>query len=81
MDDLRLLSPIEQHKREDPTELQESIINDGDDGPEEDHPFHEEDTDIEHCSICLQPYIDRTVIPNCSHEFCFECIMLWTGSF
>ncbi|KAI0773089.1 hypothetical protein BD413DRAFT_472823 [Trametes elegans] len=32
----------------------------------------------EHCSICLQPYADRTVIPTCSHEFCFECLLIWT---
>ncbi|KAI0656032.1 hypothetical protein C8Q70DRAFT_922141 [Cubamyces menziesii] len=34
--------------------------------------------DGEHCSICLQPYSDRTVIPICSHEFCFECLLIWT---
>ena len=33
----------------------------------------------EHCSICLQPYADRTMIPTCSHEFCFECLLIWTG--
>lgn len=38
-----------------------------------------EDHDGEHCSICLQPYSDRTVIPICSHEFCFECLLVWTG--
>ncbi|KAF7981004.1 hypothetical protein HWV62_35835 [Athelia sp. TMB] len=31
------------------------------------------------CSICLQPLVDRTVIPTCAHEFCFECILVWTG--
>lgn len=31
------------------------------------------------CSICLQPVVDRTVIPKCSHEFCFECLLVWTG--
>jgi hypothetical protein len=31
------------------------------------------------CSICLQAVIDRTVIPKCSHEFCFECLLVWTG--
>ncbi|KAF8884665.1 hypothetical protein BD779DRAFT_1612096 [Infundibulicybe gibba] len=30
------------------------------------------------CSICLQPIVDRTVIPTCSHEFCFECLLLWS---
>ncbi|KAI0643412.1 hypothetical protein C8Q79DRAFT_1002593 [Trametes meyenii] len=37
-----------------------------------------EDADGEHCSICLQPYVDRTVIPTCSHEFCLECLLIWT---
>ncbi|KZV59857.1 hypothetical protein PENSPDRAFT_594792 [Peniophora sp. CONT] len=31
----------------------------------------------DHCTICLQAYVDRTVIPICSHEFCFECLMVW----
>lgn len=35
--------------------------------------------DEEHCSICLQPYVDRTLVPKCSHEFCFECLLIWTG--
>ena len=34
---------------------------------------------VEQCSICLQPYADRTMIPTCSHEFCFECLLIWTG--
>ncbi|KAH9940037.1 uncharacterized protein BXZ73DRAFT_43293 [Epithele typhae] len=38
----------------------------------------ENDDDGEHCSICLQPYADRTMIPTCSHEFCFECLIIWT---
>ncbi|TFK86603.1 hypothetical protein K466DRAFT_492480 [Polyporus arcularius HHB13444] len=41
-------------------------------------PEELEDTDAEHCSICLQPYADRTMIPTCSHEFCFECLLIWT---
>ena len=40
----------------------------------------DEDEELgEHCSICLQPISDRTVIPACSHEFCFECLLIWTG--
>jgi len=35
--------------------------------------------DGEHCSICLQTIADRTVIPTCSHEFCFECLLVWTA--
>ncbi|KAG2002393.1 hypothetical protein CC2G_004587 [Coprinopsis cinerea AmutBmut pab1-1] len=31
------------------------------------------------CSICLHTLEDRTVIPKCSHEFCFECLLVWTG--
>lgn len=38
-----------------------------------------EDPEEEHCSICLQPLSDRTIIPACSHEFCFECLLVWTG--
>ncbi|KZT01108.1 uncharacterized protein LAESUDRAFT_664641 [Laetiporus sulphureus 93-53] len=36
------------------------------------------ETEEEHCSICLQPIADRTVVPTCSHEFCFECLLIWT---
>ncbi|KAK0430539.1 hypothetical protein EV421DRAFT_1912815 [Armillaria borealis] len=39
-----------------------------------------EDTEEEedNCSICLQALVDRTVIPTCSHEFCFDCLVVWT---
>ncbi|PFH53617.1 hypothetical protein AMATHDRAFT_137517 [Amanita thiersii Skay4041] len=30
------------------------------------------------CSICLQEIVDRTVVPTCSHDFCFECLVIWT---
>ncbi|KAH0835477.1 hypothetical protein J3R83DRAFT_9142 [Lanmaoa asiatica] len=33
-----------------------------------------------HCTICLQSFLDRTIIPVCAHEFCFECILLWSGA-
>ncbi|KAJ3576318.1 hypothetical protein NP233_g498 [Leucocoprinus birnbaumii] len=42
-----------------------------------------EDEDLDNpdtnCSICLQAMEDRTVIPTCSHEFCFDCLMIWTA--
>jgi hypothetical protein len=37
----------------------------------------EEESDDDSCSICLHRVEDRTVIPNCSHEFCFA---FWSGS-
>jgi len=41
---------------------------------------HSEPDDSENnCSICLQAVVDRTVVPKCSHEFCFECLLVWTG--
>ncbi|KAG1719560.1 uncharacterized protein EDB91DRAFT_1257568 [Suillus paluster] len=39
--------------------------------------LNDEDLGDDHCVICLQPLVDRTVIPTCSHEFCFECISIW----
>ncbi|KAF8063205.1 hypothetical protein FPV67DRAFT_1421307 [Lyophyllum atratum] len=39
----------------------------------------DEEADLEfQCSICLQDLVDRTVVPTCSHEFCFECLMVWS---
>ncbi|KZT30048.1 hypothetical protein NEOLEDRAFT_1020686, partial [Neolentinus lepideus HHB14362 ss-1] len=38
----------------------------------------EDEVEREQCSICLQSIEDRTVIPTCSHEFCFECLLVWT---
>ncbi|KAF8829719.1 hypothetical protein HHX47_DHR2000139 [Lentinula edodes] len=33
----------------------------------------------DHCAICLQEVVDRTMIPICSHDlFCFDCLMIWT---
>jgi hypothetical protein len=40
----------------------------------------EGEVDDEHCTICLQPIVDRTLVPTCSHEFCFECLMVWSGT-
>ncbi|TFK38568.1 hypothetical protein BDQ12DRAFT_651666, partial [Crucibulum laeve] len=34
--------------------------------------------DENNCSICLQGFVDRAVVPTCSHEFCFECLNVWT---
>ncbi|PBK90331.1 hypothetical protein ARMGADRAFT_934344 [Armillaria gallica] len=42
--------------------------------PPPETPEEEEDN----CSICLQALVDRTVIPTCSHEFCFDCLVVWT---
>ena len=54
-------------------ELQEDTAH-----PEGDSDEFDEDGD--HCSICLQLYNDRTVIPDCSHEFCYDCIVTWAGT-
>ncbi|KAF8920342.1 hypothetical protein CPB85DRAFT_1248510 [Mucidula mucida] len=35
--------------------------------------------DIEACAICLHTFSDRTLVPACAHEFCFDCILEWTG--
>jgi hypothetical protein len=37
------------------------------------------EADEDHCTICLQAIVDRALIPECSHEFCFECLMIWSG--
>jgi hypothetical protein len=37
------------------------------------------EVDEDHCAICLQAIVDRALIPECSHEFCFECLMIWSG--
>ncbi|KAH9961815.1 hypothetical protein BC827DRAFT_1131354 [Russula dissimulans] len=41
-------------------------------------PEFDTDVDEDHCTICLQAIADRAVIPTCSHEFCFECLMIWS---
>ncbi|KAM6499808.1 hypothetical protein JOM56_005316 [Amanita muscaria] len=38
----------------------------------------EEETEEGGCSICLQEISDQTILPTCSHEFCFECLLIWT---
>ncbi|PPQ99834.1 hypothetical protein CVT24_009628 [Panaeolus cyanescens] len=37
-----------------------------------------DDNPDDNCCICLQAVVDRTILPKCSHEFCFECILVWT---
>ena len=48
---------------------------------EDDDFVLELDAEVEedHCAICLQAIVDRALIPECSHEFCFECLMIWSG--
>ncbi|KAK0438543.1 uncharacterized protein EV420DRAFT_1279970 [Desarmillaria tabescens] len=41
-------------------------------------PPEAQDEEEDDCSICLQSLVDRTVIPTCSHEFCFDCLVVWT---
>lgn len=36
--------------------------------------------DLERCTICLEPFFDRTILPVCAHEFCFTCILRWAGA-
>lgn len=45
-------------------------------GISDDEPEADESDD--NCSICLHSVVDRTVVPKCSHEFCFECLLVWT---
>ncbi|WVQ74691.1 hypothetical protein IAR50_004295 [Cryptococcus sp. DSM 104548] len=35
--------------------------------------------DQERCIICLMGLRDRTIIGVCGHEFCFECICIWSN--
>lgn len=42
-------------------------------------PDDELEESDDNCSICLHSVVDRTVVPKCSHEFCFECLLVWTG--
>ncbi|KAK0438518.1 uncharacterized protein EV420DRAFT_1585562 [Desarmillaria tabescens] len=46
--------------------------------PEAQDVDEDEDEDKDNCSICLQALVDRTVIPTCWHEFCFDCLVIWT---
>lgn len=39
----------------------------------------DEEAEEDQCAICLQPIVDRTIVPGCAHEFCFECLLIWTG--
>ncbi|KAL5513919.1 hypothetical protein ACEPAG_2680 [Sanghuangporus baumii] len=52
----------------------DATIESGDNADKESN----EELEGDHCSICLQLLLDRTLIPECSHEFCFECIVTWT---
>lgn len=72
----------EEHKNE-------IVELDGLDGQFEEHSEHDgdhldsnsgSDSDVDNCSICLQPITDRTVIVICSHEFCFDCLLVWSGA-
>ena len=50
------------------------------DAENDDHVLElDAELDEDHCTICLQAIVDRALIPECSHEFCFECLMIWSG--
>ncbi|OXG11998.1 hypothetical protein C366_05720 [Cryptococcus neoformans Tu401-1] len=38
-----------------------------------------DDGDEERCIICLMGLRDRTIVGVCGHEFCFECISIWSN--
>lgn len=40
-----------------------------------------DEEEAEHCAICLQSFLDKTIIPACAHEFCFDCLLLWSGAY
>lgn len=64
-------SPPPKRIKRESTSPKAEIGDDFDLGPEI-------EVDEDHCTICLQPIADRAVIPACSHEFCFECLMIWS---
>jgi hypothetical protein len=50
------------------------------DAEDDDHVLElDGELDEDHCTICLQAIVDRALIPECSHEFCFDCLMIWSG--
>ncbi|KAJ7882455.1 hypothetical protein B0H13DRAFT_2667374 [Mycena leptocephala] len=51
----------------------------GPDEPQLEPQELEEEEDEDRCSICLQEVVDRTVVPGCAHEFCFDCLLVWAG--
>lgn len=74
--------PPPKRLRTDENDGEQSDVPERDTNEDLDGEAGEEDNDVEdgeHCSICLQLFVDRAVIPECAHDFCFECILKWTG--
>lgn len=71
--------PLKRIKLEDVSSISELPQQEEQKGVDVDAAEVEEEDVGENCSICLQSLVDRTVIPKCSHEFCFECLLVWTG--
>ncbi|KAK0439704.1 uncharacterized protein EV420DRAFT_1650820 [Desarmillaria tabescens] len=40
-------------------------------------PPETQDEEGDNCGIYSQPLVDWTIIPTCSHEFCFDCLIVW----
>lgn len=34
---------------------------------------------VDDCNMWLQALVDRTVILSCSHDFCSDCVVVWTS--
>ncbi|KAG8215641.1 hypothetical protein J3R82DRAFT_7511 [Butyriboletus roseoflavus] len=68
-------SPLSKRIKLDPSPSPSPSSSPNDENPKE---SDSDDLNQEHCTICLQSFLDRTIVPVCAHEFCFECIFLWS---
>ncbi|KAJ7908857.1 hypothetical protein B0H13DRAFT_2495295 [Mycena leptocephala] len=73
--------PPKRVKRESPPTptVNFSVKSEAPDEPQLEPQELEEEEDEDRCSICLQEVVDRTVVPGCAHEFCFDCLLVWAG--
>uniref|UniRef100_A0A8R1EGD3 RING-type domain-containing protein n=2 Tax=Caenorhabditis japonica TaxID=281687 RepID=A0A8R1EGD3_CAEJA len=63
-------SKMEQPEEQNPNTAQQTTIEEIADSPD---PIETE----EECSVCRNGMIDTTVLSDCVHQFCYDCIIGW----
>uniref|UniRef100_A0A8R1E418 RING-type domain-containing protein n=1 Tax=Caenorhabditis japonica TaxID=281687 RepID=A0A8R1E418_CAEJA len=61
---------MEQPEEQNPNTAQQTTIEEIADSPD---PIETE----EECSVCRNGMIDTTVLSDCVHQFCYDCIIGW----
>lgn len=69
----------DSHMREDDDEedVKEKVEDDNEEVHDDNEEVEDDNEEVEECSVCKNEVIDTTVLSDCIHEFCYDCIIGW----